>query len=379
MTDNEQPGYASRLMNERLQIKRIDQSEFDTMREEWNELLNQSASDSVFLRWEWMHTWWDIFKQKRRLLILTARSNGRLVGIAPFYIETAGLLRTRYLKLCSEELSPDYLDIIAEKGQETEVARDIVNYIIGCTGEWDVIALDNLLANSILLTDPSLFMDYSHTVRVTQTCPYIKIQGTFEHYYRTREGLVRFSLEKKHKKLIKEMKVNHAIVRDENGLATALDDLYLLHRKRAKEKGIQSNFLSPDVKRFHKEVGRLFLRDQILNLQFLYGDKNPISALYAFNYGNKTYYYQAGSDPEWGKWSVGGVLLYLTLQKAFNDGYDEFDLLKGAESYKSLWSNANREEMFLAVYNKNLRGSFWRALNNLRSVLRTIKTRATAP
>src|SRR5207302_569350 len=134
MTDNEQPGYASRLMNERLQIKRIDQSEFDTMREEWNELLNQSASDSVFLRWEWMHTWWDIFKQKRRLLILTARSNGRLVGIAPFYIETAGLLRTRYLKLCSEELSPDYLDIIAEKGQETEVARDIVNYIIGCTG-----------------------------------------------------------------------------------------------------------------------------------------------------------------------------------------------------------------------------------------------------
>src|SRR5258708_28460269 len=94
-----------------FQKKRILPSEFDSLRGEWNALLRRSAMDSVFLRWEWMRTWWDIFNRNRKLFILTIRFNDRLVGLAPFYIEWGPLGAPRTLKVCSDELSPDYLAV----------------------------------------------------------------------------------------------------------------------------------------------------------------------------------------------------------------------------------------------------------------------------
>ena len=355
-----------------LDVQPINPKEFDCLREEWNHLLSLSICDNVFLRWEWIHTWWDIFKNNsnRTLFILTARRNGRLLGVAPFFIDRVGPLGTRYLKLCSEELSPDYLDIIAEKGHETEVVRALWNYTREGPPPWDVIDFDNLRLDSNLLTDPSLLRENRPWSEISHPCPYIKIQGTFEDYFRTRDGLVRFSLEKKYQKLMREMGVTYAEVKDEKDLAQGLENLFLLHAKRAKEKNITSDFLSPDAKRFHHAIGRLFLRNQILDLQFLYDGKKPISALYNFNYRNKTYYYQAGSDPGWRKWSVGAVLHFLAIRRAFDKGFDEYDFLKGSESYKSLWSNAVREERQLTAYHQTARGLLYLGSRRLKGFLK---------
>jgi CelD/BcsL family acetyltransferase involved in cellulose biosynthesis len=163
-----------------LQIKRIETAEVDGLRSEWNDLLDRSACGSVFLRWEWIRAWWGIFKQDYRLFILTARQDSRLCGIAPFYIDPTGPMGLRTLKFCSEELSPDHMDVIAERGQETAVAREMVNTLVQSAAEWDVICLDNLSSDSILLSELSLFRAYSHSARVSQICPYIKIQRPFE-------------------------------------------------------------------------------------------------------------------------------------------------------------------------------------------------------
>jgi CelD/BcsL family acetyltransferase involved in cellulose biosynthesis len=356
-----------------LKIKRIDSSEFDSLQGEWNELLRHSACDTVFLRWEWIHTWWGIFAKDRKLFILTARQEDRLIGIAPFYIDSGGLLRPRTLKLCSEELSPDYMDVIIEKGQEADVARELANYVIEHADEWDVMALDNLRADSILLTDPSLFRDYHPNAQISQRCPYIKIQSTFEDYYKTRSELITYSLEKKLKVLTEEKKATHKTINEEPGFSKGLDDLFLLHEMRAASQQKESNFLSPEVQRFHHELGRTFLKERILNLQLLYHGEVPLAAFYAFQYKNKVHIYQTGFDPQWRKWSAGNVLLYLGVQKAFTEGFAEFDFLKGMENYKTLWSTGVRDEMKLTVYNKTLRGSFWRGMKNLRSALGRVK------
>ena len=95
--------------------------------------------------------------------------------------------------------------------------------------------------------------------------------------------------------------------------------------------------------------------------------------MYAFNYKNKTFVFQTGFDPAWKKWSAGAVLLYLCVQRGFQDKLREFDFLKGTESYKSLWANAIRDEMQLTVYNKNWRGFLWRTMAKLKSRLKRIK------
>jgi CelD/BcsL family acetyltransferase involved in cellulose biosynthesis len=356
-----------------LQIQRIHEIEFTLLRREWNDLLARSACDSVFLRWEWIYTWWTIFQQHKQLFIVVARHNGRLCGLAPFYIAREGPLALRTLRYCSDELSPDYMDIVADKTMEAEVMQALVNAIIEHEREWDVIALDNQRAESLLVKEPTLFKNYFRTACLSQRCPYIQIDGTFETYFRDRPLLQPFSLERKWRRLSTDKNLVHTIVQDETGVSKGLNDLFYLHQKRAHLRGVQSNILHPKVRQFHRELGVLFLKEGILNLQLLYDGFTPVSAFYAFNYRNKTLLYQSGFDPAWSSWSVGTLLLYFAVRGTFDDTNREFDFLKGTESYKSYWTDTVRDEMQLRISNNHLRGLAWRVRSNLTSALRPVK------
>ena len=48
--------------------------EFAAIRDEWNDLLQASDSDTIFLTWEWAFSWWEIFHEANMdLFILIVR------------------------------------------------------------------------------------------------------------------------------------------------------------------------------------------------------------------------------------------------------------------------------------------------------------------
>ena len=58
-------------------------TEFEGMREEWSELLNDSDAGSVFLTWEWQFSWWEIFGGE--LHIVRVQIDNLTVGISPLH------------------------------------------------------------------------------------------------------------------------------------------------------------------------------------------------------------------------------------------------------------------------------------------------------
>src|SRR5262249_34062566 len=72
-------------------IPRIE--ELQALRAEWDDLLQSSRADVVFLTWEWLLTWWAHVASSWRLHVLTVYEDGRLVGLAPFGIAPAAPLR----------------------------------------------------------------------------------------------------------------------------------------------------------------------------------------------------------------------------------------------------------------------------------------------
>lgn len=66
-------------------------SEFLALRDEWSELLRASDSDSLFLTWEWLYTWWRHLAEDRQLSILLVRRSGQLIGLAPFCLRPPNL------------------------------------------------------------------------------------------------------------------------------------------------------------------------------------------------------------------------------------------------------------------------------------------------
>src|SRR5213594_3091942 len=97
------------------------------MREEWNELLADSDSDCLFLTWEWLTTWWKQLSGERKLSIVTVRSRGRLMAVAPLVVRPPGLSSVLPFPalefMGTGSIGSDYLDVIVRRGQEASALK----------------------------------------------------------------------------------------------------------------------------------------------------------------------------------------------------------------------------------------------------------------
>src|SRR5438034_687859 len=99
---------------------------FRDLRQEWNALLQASASDCLFLTWEWLYTWWQCLSGKNSLFLLLVRFGEELVAIAPMMIRPRQLTRLLPFQtlefLGTGSAGSDYLDLIIRRGMEEPVA-----------------------------------------------------------------------------------------------------------------------------------------------------------------------------------------------------------------------------------------------------------------
>jgi hypothetical protein len=79
-----------------------DERSLASLAAEWNELLERSLSNTLFLTYAWVTTWWSVFGLDHRLFVLVARVGKDLVGVVPF---TVGILGRWHL----QSLEPDLL------------------------------------------------------------------------------------------------------------------------------------------------------------------------------------------------------------------------------------------------------------------------------
>ena len=116
-----------------LKLEIIDCLEkFRALREEWDNLLDNSNADNIFLTWEWQFNWWKAFSSGKKLHIILARDEtGKLMGIAPLYIarkKIINLLPYDELRFIGSgnEASSEYLDFICYKGKEEDVLNTLL-------------------------------------------------------------------------------------------------------------------------------------------------------------------------------------------------------------------------------------------------------------
>jgi CelD/BcsL family acetyltransferase involved in cellulose biosynthesis len=59
---------------------------FTALRAQWHDLLRDSAGDTPFLTWEWLHSWWTQYGASGRLRLLVVRRGSVPIAIAPFHL-----------------------------------------------------------------------------------------------------------------------------------------------------------------------------------------------------------------------------------------------------------------------------------------------------
>jgi CelD/BcsL family acetyltransferase involved in cellulose biosynthesis len=97
-----------------------------------------------------------------------------------------------------------------------------------------------------------------------------------------------------------------------------------------------------------------------LRLYVLRLNGEAAAVTYCFHYNGRFYLYQHGFNPRFWSYSVGVVVLGLTIQSAIEEGAAEFDMLYGDEPYKALWAPEMRQLERVDLYPPHLRGRLHR-------------------
>ena len=124
-----------------------DAAGFAALREEWNPLLHDSVSDTLFLTWAWQSTWWEHLGEGE-LYLVTVRDGSRLFGIVPLRLTpTDDGLNELSIVGCRDV--SDYLDLIAASGHEEKVYRALLDWLESDEAPaWNLADLCNIPAAS---------------------------------------------------------------------------------------------------------------------------------------------------------------------------------------------------------------------------------------
>jgi len=329
--------------------------EFLALRDEWNELLQASESECLFLTWEWLYTWWKHLAGDRQLSIRVVRRRGQLIALAPFCLRPPSLSQLRVLPvlefLGNGCVGSDYLDFIVRRGCESEASRVFASEL---ADERVVLDWRQLRRGSCAAAGVAAELgerDWSVSDTVTNTCPFISLAGmTWEAYLATLGAEHRYNFNRKWKRLNRDYTVQFEQVHTEEQCRESMDLVMELHNMRWRDRGGSDAFDTPGLVAFHREFSRLALDRGWLRLYVLRLNRQPAACLYGFLYGPTFYFYQSGFDSAYQKQSVGLVSMGLGIQHAIEEGAEEYDLLHGDEEYKSHWSRESRELSRLELY-----------------------------
>lgn len=353
-------------------VERVeDIAGFEKLRDEWNQLLETSSTNCLFLTWEWLFTWWKHLSGRRRLNVLTVRLDGKLIALAPLALRPGQFRRLfpfRVLEfLGTGSVGSDYLNLIVRRGHEREALPALARHLRDGKLMLELSQVERTSRHAIDFALELKQRDWNVSRMTMNFCPYIDLSGhTWASYLASLGRSHRYNFRRRLRNLEKQFEVRFEEVGTEEERRRAIAVLVDLHLKRWHGRGGSDALHTGALIRFHEDASRLALQRGWLRLYVLWLDGQPAAALYGFRYNGTFYFYQSGFEPALGKYSVGLVTMGLAIKSAIEEGAAEYDLLHGDEEYKFLWGRNERELVRLDLFPPRVHGMYYRQAMELR-------------
>ncbi len=321
--------------------------QLQNLADEWNALLQESASHVPFLRYEYLKTWWTFlgggeWRNGDLYTIVSRDSDNRLVGIAPLFLTKNKQGKSALMFLGSHEIS-DYLDFIARPADLPAFIEAVFDHLSSQEApQWQVLDFYNLLETSPslpILEQVTLRKGWSFSREKQQHCPVIPLPGDWEAYLAGIDKKQRHEIRRKLRRAEEsEVPVDWYIVQDGAVLESETDELFRLMAQDTEKR----SFLNEAMRAQLQAIIKTAFEHGWLQLAFLVVGGEKAAAYLNFDYDNCIWVYNSGLDLNFGAYSPGWVLLGYLLQWANEHGRQSFDFMRGDEEYKYRFGGITR-------------------------------------
>jgi CelD/BcsL family acetyltransferase involved in cellulose biosynthesis len=180
------------------------------------------------------------------LWTIAVRQSGRLVGIAPLYIQRKGSERT--LAPIGAAIS-DYLDWLLDPAVSPALLACLLQHIQGRSSAWTNLDLTDIPSHSPLLS-VKFTAEWEIESKFHDACPVLRLSTALDELQRKIPRARRRSLRTARQKSQQLGQIRVEVAKAEN-LEELLATLFRLHRRRWSELGMTGVLAGSEVQRFH--------------------------------------------------------------------------------------------------------------------------------
>lgn len=337
----------------------------------WNSLLLHSSCETVCLHWKWMTLWRKYFyRQDMQAVVIGVYDVSELVGLLPLVLVRNDNARLSKRRLCffgtgepeAEEITTEYIDVIAKTGYEKLVCDAAANYLYTVFTDWDLLELprykkDSLINNHLL----SAMHEYGARQHVYTSGyrHYITLKPHYRDYVAERSKSFRRNLVNGTNTLNAMGKVEHREITTHEEIEGFIQALKFMHLKRFRSMHRISAFESKAFTSYHRDILHDLLDCQQVMMLVCERDNEIISAEYVMLLGRNAYAYQGSFDKNIAKVSMGFLSINKAIEIVTNKGFCIFDFMLGSEDSYATSYGCQRESMYTAViYNRHIHNYF---------------------
>ena len=313
--------------------------EFAELKTAWDNISQDPLSS-----FDWHFAWWNHFRDGCDLQIYCFENHGKVVGIAPFFKDRWwGQSRLRFIG--SGNVCTDYADVIIDPDFRYAFINAIANEPLHFAGV-DLIELEGVDSRGPAEAFTAEYYEESWKYQKTiDACWYLTLPDSWEKFCKAAKR----SLRRKIRKAEKRIESGEVVIRstsDELDFETAYKTLVELHQVRFKSKGEPGVFADPAFDSFLKQSATTLCHQQKAEILVAYADSKPIGCHFYLLSDSGPQFYQGGVLTTRMDLEPGHLMFTYAVKKAIDSGCQEFDFLRGDESYKPFWG-AVRRELFL--------------------------------
>jgi|GEM_PF-2067553 len=360
-----------------IQVRWISEpAEWKQLKSFWSELLSNSSADAIFLCWDWLDTWLEVYGDGGTWVILTATGrDGVLIGVAPMMLDRGTGLGGKWLRRLlmigqKADTASEFLDWILRKGFEQPATNALCQFIFSNLADlWDILLFNSMRADSAMI--PMLVAEGTcrkcfPSVTKTTTAPYVTLAPTWDAFLNQQRGKFRQRWNKFHR----DHSVTIRLAGRDMSVADGMAKIRQLNESRWGHR--RQSFLSERYIRFHDRVAERLHKSGHLLLIFIEADGEIVAGRYDFAYEGKGWSFQGGWLPEWEKLSIGKMMLTQVMRWCIEHGLKEYDFLGGSASYKNEWSDGERAMVSIQAANPaSIPGRLYLCLKDIRDRLRS--------
>ncbi len=325
----------------------------------YRRLYQESESHNPFLSWEWLASWVEIYQDRIELAVYLVHYFDETIGILPLYrmrpSQSVSRVSDQLRFLGDQYVSSEYLDLIAAPQHVMLVTQILLTQILLSTNHSTSLFLDDVAETSPLLINLSRLSrkhGFLYSIQRKNVCPVLDLQ---ESEPKSESVCQQYKLgAAKLQQLLKKFGGQVELVENISQVSAQLDELFILHQKNWQGRGENGSFINEQKRQFYHLFASRFYACGWLNMFSLRISNTTVAAFIGFTSQEVFYFLQSGTDPEWGKYSVGTVAFYQILQALQTRGVRWVDFLRGNEAYKYRWGARARFTYSLQIYPASL-------------------------